>query len=97
MILNFSKNAKADEFKKLNLEKSFRPFAPIVLAEKAKEWFNFKGKELREQFNSPYMLLVGEVNSSQVKLETENKLNGFERLENINSIDTRCYSCQRLC
>ena len=32
------------------------------------------------------MLLVGEVNSSQVKLETENKLNGFERLDNINSL-----------
>ena len=70
---------------KIKFRESFRPFAPIVLAEKAKEWFNFKGKELREQFNSPYMLLVGEVNSSQVKLETENKLSGFERLDNINS------------
>ena len=71
---------------KIKFRESFRPFAPIVLAEKAKEWFNFKGKELQEQFSSPYMLLVGEVNSSQVKLETENKLNGFERLDNINSL-----------
>lgn len=71
---------------KIKFRESFRPFAPIVLAEKAKVWFNFKGKELQEQFSSPYMLLVGEVNSSQVKLETENKLNGFERLDNINSL-----------
>ena len=71
---------------KIKFRESFRPFAPIVLADKAKEWFNFKGKELQEEFNSPYMLLVGEVNSSQVKLETENKLNGFERLDNIDSL-----------
>ena len=71
---------------KIKFRESFRPFAPIVLADKAKEWFNFKGKELQEEFNSPYMLLVGEVNSSQVKLETENKVNGFERLDNIDSL-----------
>ena len=29
---------------KIKFRESFRPFAPIVLAEKAKEWFNFKGK-----------------------------------------------------
>ena len=71
---------------KIKFRESFRPFAPIVLADKAKDWFNFNGKELKEEFNSPYMLLVGEVNSSKVKIETENKLNGFERLDNIDSL-----------
>jgi len=71
---------------KIKFRESFRPFAPIVLAEKAKDWFNFSGKELDKNFNSPYMLLVGEVNSSQIKLNSESKHQGFERLENIDSL-----------
>ena len=32
------------------------------------------------------MLLVGEVNSSEIKLNSESKYHGFERLDNINSL-----------
>ena len=71
---------------KIKFRESFRPFAPIVLAEKAKDWFNFNGKELVKNFDSPYMLLVGEVNSSEIKLNSESKCQGFERLQNINSL-----------
>ena len=71
---------------KIKFRESFRPFAPIVLAEKAKDWFNFNGKELVKNFDSPYMLLVGEVNSSEIKLNSESKYQGFERLQNINSL-----------
>lgn len=71
---------------KIKFRESFRPFAPIVLAEKAKDWFNFNGKELAKNFDSPYMLLVGEVNSSEIKLNSESKYHGFERLDNINSL-----------
>lgn len=71
---------------KIKFRESFRPFAPIVLAEKAKDWFNFNGKELANNFDSPYMLLVGEVNSSEIKLNSESKYHGFERLDNINSL-----------
>ena len=41
---------------KVKFRESFRPFAPIVLAERAQEWFNLpSGRE------SPYMLMVASV------------------------------------
>jgi carbamoyltransferase len=45
---------------KIKYRESFRPFAPIVLAEHAHEWFDLKpGQE------SPYMLLVAPVHEDQ--------------------------------
>src|SRR5262249_16943911 len=45
---------------KIKFRESFRPFAPIVLAGHAQEWFGLKrGQE------SPYMLLVAPVNVEQ--------------------------------
>jgi carbamoyltransferase len=41
---------------KIKYRESFRPFAPVVLAEKAREWF-----DLREGSESPYMLLIASV------------------------------------
>lgn len=40
---------------KIKFRESFRPFAPVVLAEKADEWFDLHGQE------SPYMLITTSV------------------------------------
>ena len=64
--------------KQLNLKvkyrESFRPFAPSVLIEDTKEWFDIE--------ESPYMLLVGDV-SKQKKIKMkdhEEKLFGIDKL-----------------
>jgi carbamoyltransferase len=45
---------------KIKFRESFRPFAPCVLREHAHEWF-----DVRPQEDSPYMLLVADVNASK--------------------------------
>jgi len=52
---------------KIKFRESFRPFAPVVLQERASEWFDLKpGQE------SPYMLLVAPVRESRrVPIPTE--------------------------
>jgi carbamoyltransferase len=60
---------------KIKFRESFRPFAPAVLRENVHEWF-----ELDEE--SPYMLLVADVQSSRrlpARAETEN-LWGIDKL-----------------
>jgi carbamoyltransferase len=60
---------------KIKFRESFRPFAPAVLREHVQEWF-----ELDEE--SPYMLLVADVQSSRrlpARAETEN-LWGIDKL-----------------
>ena len=47
---------------KIKYRESFRPFAPIVIRE-AFNWFNFEKFKITKSFDSPYMLLVGNVNS----------------------------------
>ena len=65
--------------KKLNLKikfrESFRPFAPSVLSEKKEDWF-----DLHQE--SPYMLLVAQVNNEHIIKMTDNpkKLFGIEKL-----------------
>jgi carbamoyltransferase len=52
---------------KIKFRESFRPFAPVVLQERAHEWF-----EMREGQESPYMLLVAPVREQhRVKLAQE--------------------------
>jgi len=45
----------------IKFRESFRPFAPIVLAERAAEWFDLRGG-----VESPYMLIVADVNRSRL-------------------------------
>ena len=65
--------------KKLNLKikfrESFRPFAPSIIKEDLPDWFDL-------QEDSPYMLLVADVNSNIKKEMTteEKKLFGIEKL-----------------
>ncbi len=60
---------------KVKYRESFRPFAPSVLREHLSEWFEMN-------LDSPYMLLVANINSDKkVKMTNEqNKLFGIEKL-----------------
>lgn len=72
---------------KIKYREGFRPFAPSVLAEKAKDWFDMAGVEQRSDFSSPYMLIVGHVQKSKM-LQTDGemkKTEGFERLKSVNT------------
>ena len=63
---------------KVKFRESFRPFAPIVLAEKVSEWFDFSGE-------SPYMLMVAPVlERHRLALPDSNKF-GIERLNEVRS------------
>lgn len=69
--------------KKLNLQikfrESFRPFAPLVLEEDAKDWFDFDRP-------SPYMLFVAEVkNEQRLPVIDDNSLFGIEQLNQVRS------------
>jgi len=72
---------------KIKFREGFRPFAPSVIAEKAKEWFDMAGVEQRSDFSSPYMLIVGHVQKSKM-LNNDGevkKAEGFERLKSVNT------------
>ena len=60
---------------KIKFRESFRPFAPSILREDVSEWFNL-------DYDSPYMLLVAEVNKSkQISIkDSDINLFGIEKL-----------------
>ena len=60
---------------KVKYRESFRPFAPSVLKEEVSDWFDIKT-------DSPYMLIVADVNNQKkiVMTEEQNKLFGIEKL-----------------
>ena len=60
---------------KIKFRESFRPFAPSVLREAVSEWFNLN-------YDSPYMLLVADVEKSkQVSMtDMDKKLFGIDKL-----------------
>jgi len=63
---------------KIKFRESFRPFAPSVLAEKAKDYFDINSE-------SPYMLLVANVNNGHIKKGNAKEPEGFDRLKIIRS------------
>ena len=63
---------------KIKYRESFRPFAPSVLREKAKEWF-----ELNQ--DSEYMLLVAKVNKDRCYFDLENNDNYLDKINQIRS------------
>ena len=73
-----------DEFmqKKINMKikyrEGFRPFAPIVLEDHVKNFFDIDTM-------SPYMLLVGQVKDNEKIKGNLDKFSGFEKLKNIKS------------
>ncbi len=60
---------------KIKFRESFRPFAPSVLREDVKEWFDLN-------YDSPYMLLVSDIKKEkQITMsEKDNKLFGIDKL-----------------
>ena len=60
---------------KVKFRESFRPFAPSIIREDLSEWFDLKS-------DSPYMLLVADINKSKKKEMTidQKKLFGIEKL-----------------
>ena len=60
---------------KVKFRESFRPFAPSILKEDLKDWFEL-------EIDSPYMLLVSNINSKKKKKmnERQKKLFGIEKL-----------------
>jgi len=65
---------------KIKYRENFRPFAPSVLLEEARNWFKLKT-------HSPYMLFVAEINDNKKIVEKNIEiLNGFNKLKNIRSL-----------
>ncbi len=59
---------------KIKFREGFRPFAPAVLREDLEDWFNIK-------VQSPYMLLVADVNDNKkIQKNNNDKIEGFEKL-----------------
>ena len=64
---------------KIKFRESFRPFAPSVLEEKAREYFQLDAK-------SPYMLLVAGVQESKVKKDSRREaVSGIQQLKVLRS------------
>ncbi len=64
---------------KIKFRESFRPFAPIVLRERAHEYF-----EIREDQDSPYMLIVAPVREEKRRPVEDGKF-GIEKLNQLRS------------
>jgi len=65
---------------KIKFRESFRPFAPIVLRERAHEFF-----ELPEGTDSPYMLLVADVAESKRLAQSNGNVGGLDALKVVRS------------
>lgn len=71
-----STNMQAAMNLKIKFRESFRPFAPIVLREHVSTYF-----ELRDEEDSPYMLLVAQVREEMRENQAENEAaQGIDRL-----------------
>ena len=63
---------------KIKFRESFRPFAPSILEEQTKKWFNLDCK-------SPYMLMVSDVVKTKL-VKKQSNLNSLSTINNIRSI-----------
>ncbi len=70
---------------KIKFRESFRPFAPVVLAEKADEWFDLRGHE------SPYMLLVAAVKEGRRTIPAVTHLDHSARVQTISRAQHAAY------
>ncbi|MBN2476927.1 MAG: carbamoyltransferase [Pirellulales bacterium] len=66
---------------KIKFRESFRPFAPIVLRERVSEFF-----QMRDQEDSPYMLLVAPVAEGKRIAQNGSPGEGLEKLKSIRSV-----------
>ena len=73
---------------KIKFREGFRPFAPSVLAEKADEWFDLRGKP------SPFMLLVADVHPDKRTVPAITHVDGSARVQTVSAEATPL--CHRL-
>ncbi len=66
---------------KIKFRESFRPFAPCVLREHVSEYF-----EMRDQEDSPYMLLVANVREDKLTNSQDATVTGLDKLKQIRSV-----------
>jgi carbamoyltransferase len=66
---------------KIKFRESFRPFAPVVLEERAPEFF-----EIDEATPSPYMLLVADVTSDKRLSLSTDGARGIDKLKQVRSV-----------
>jgi len=78
-ILGDARNQKMQSVMNLKIKyrESFRPFAPIVLAEDVSDYFQHQG-------TSPYMLIVADIND-ELKLPVVDNLQGIDKLNQARS------------
>ncbi|MBL4942171.1 MAG: carbamoyltransferase [Colwellia sp.] len=78
-ILGDARNQKMQSVMNLKIKyrESFRPFAPIVLAEDVSNYFQHQGA-------SPYMLIVADIND-ELRLPVSENLQGIEKLNQARS------------
>jgi len=78
-ILGDARNQKMQSVMNLKIKyrESFRPFAPIVLAEDVSDYFQHQG-------SSPYMLVVADIND-ELKLPVAEDLQGIDKLNQARS------------
>jgi len=70
---------------KIKYRESFRPFAPAVLYEEMRDWFQVEGQRKNENgFISPYMLMTVQVHPSKRKKEITD-LKGLNRVKAVRS------------
>ena len=77
-----SKTMQSQMNLKIKYRESFRPFAPIVIKDKLLEWFDFGEYKIDDSFESPYMLLVGNVTSC--KKSNKRKKVCFTKIKTLN-------------
>lgn len=63
---------------KVKFRESFRPFAPAILKNYLNEWFNINQ-------DSPYMLLVSQIQEDKKIINKKDEAKGLEKLKNIRS------------
>jgi carbamoyltransferase len=69
---------------KIKFREGFRPFAPSVLADRAREWFEI-------ECESPYMLLVAQVPESKRVIPSVTHVDGSARLQTVTRAESPLY------
>ena len=72
---------------KIKYRENFRPFAPMILAEDLRDWFEVDGDRIPDKkFNSAYMLMVGHVRKNRRKgIVGSHKTRGLGALKDVRS------------
>jgi carbamoyltransferase len=72
---------------KIKYRESFRPFAPMILAEDLRDWFEVDGDRVPDKdFNSAYMLMVGHIRENRrKKIKRNQEVKGLNAVNGVRS------------